>query len=122
MYVTVEHITSITSKQLSKRLNKIIKLYGRGNFGICVILTDMEFEKVAEILGNVEVSIASSREHVGDVERRIRIAKERGREIYNTLTYSYLPSNIIIHLVYFIVMWSNTLTYEKWIYQKYSPR
>ena len=56
-FVTVNHIPSQTSDHLSKILNKVINLYGRGGFIICVILIDLEFENVAEILGNFEVKI-----------------------------------------------------------------
>ena len=58
--MTVEHIPSLTPDQLSKSLNKVIKLYGRGGFIIRVILMDMEFEKVAELLGNIEVKISAA--------------------------------------------------------------
>ena len=36
--VTVEHITSQIDEQLSKILNKVIKLYGRGDFHVGMIL------------------------------------------------------------------------------------
>ena len=55
--MTVEHTPSQTSDQLSKSLIKVIKLHGRVGFIIHMILVDMEFEKVAELLGNVEVNI-----------------------------------------------------------------
>ena len=40
---TVEHIPSRTAEKISKGLNKVIKLYGRGAFIMCVIMMDMEF-------------------------------------------------------------------------------
>ena len=57
----VEHIPIQTDDQISKILNKVIKLYVRVGFIISVIMMDMEFEKVAEILVNVEVNIAVAR-------------------------------------------------------------
>ena len=75
-----------------------------------------------ELLVNIEVNIAAAREHVGEVQRKIRTAKERGRLIVNKLPYSYLQSHIIIHLVYFILMLLNLLPDFKEIYQNYSPR
>ena len=50
-FVAVKHIPSQTVQQISKILNKVIKLYVRVGFIISVILMDMEFEKVAEMLG-----------------------------------------------------------------------
>ena len=46
-------------------------------------------------------------------DKTIRTVKERGRRIVNTLKYYYLPPQIKIHLVYFIVMGLNALTYDK---------
>ena len=62
--VTVEHIWSQIDEQLSKSLNKVIKLYGRVSFIIRMILIDMEFEKVDELLQNFEFNIAAAIEHV----------------------------------------------------------
>ena len=80
----------------------------------------MKFYKVVEILGNAEVNIVAAREHMGEVERTVRTVKESGRGIFNTISYSYLPSQIIIHLLYFILMWLNALPTGKGIFQKYS--
>ena len=56
-FVTVDHTPSRTANQKSKSLNKFIKLYGRVGFIIHAILMDMEFDRMAELLGNVEVNI-----------------------------------------------------------------
>ena len=47
---------------------------------------NIEFDKVVEILGNVEVNIAEAREHVVEVDRTIITLKEQERLIINTLT------------------------------------
>ena len=43
----------------------MIKLYERGGFIIRVILTEMEFEKVSDKLGKVEVNIGAVQEYLG---------------------------------------------------------
>ena len=40
------------------------KLYGRGGFIIHIILVDMDFDKVADKLVNVEVNISEAQENV----------------------------------------------------------
>ena len=77
---------------------------------------------MAKILVNVEFNIAAAREHVVEVERTIINVKECGIGVINTLPYSYLPPQIVIHLVYFILFWFNALQSGKGVYQKYSPR
>ena len=83
--MTVEHIPSWTAEHLSESLNKFIELYGRCGFIICLILMDMDIEKGAEILGNIEVYITSPRENLGEVERTIITVKKRGIRIINSL-------------------------------------
>ena len=60
-FVTVEHIPSRKSKQLSSSLNKVVKLHGRGGFIIHVILMEADFEKVAEILVKFGVKSVAAR-------------------------------------------------------------
>ena len=100
----------------------MIKLYVRGGFIICVILMDMEFEKVAELLGIIEVNIAVARKQVGEVENTTRDVKESGRGTVNTLPYYYLPSHVIINMVCVLVMWLNSLPSGKGMSQKCYPR
>ena len=107
---------------LSKSLKILIKFYVRGSFIIRVILTDMEFKKVDGILGKVEAKISAVTEHAGEAEITIRTLEKCGRIFVNTLTYSYLPSHIIINLVYCIITCLNALPAGTGISQKYSPR
>ena len=44
--LTVEHVPTRTVVQLAKSLMNIAKLYARGGFVICLVLIDMEFEKL----------------------------------------------------------------------------
>ena len=74
-FVTVEHIPSRKSNQLSSSLNKVVKLHGRGGFIIHVILMEADFENVAEILVKFGVNSAVARKNVVEVERKIRTVK-----------------------------------------------
>ena len=40
---------------------------------------DMEFEKIKDKVGLVEVHTMATREHVGEIERQTRLIKERTR-------------------------------------------
>ena len=44
--LTVEHVPTRILVQLAKSLMNIVKLYARGGFVICLVLIDMEFEKL----------------------------------------------------------------------------
>ena len=73
---TCEHVHTCTAKQLSKALNEIVQLYSRGGFIIRVILMDMEFEKIKDDMGLVDVNTTAAREHVDEIEQGIRLLKE----------------------------------------------
>jgi hypothetical protein len=48
-------------------------------------MMDMEFEKLRDMLPNVTLDTTAAREHVREIERKIRVIKERGRGMINTL-------------------------------------
>ena len=48
IFFTAKHLPSLTYNNLSSSLIKKTKLYGRGNFIVHVIQTDIEFQKVTD--------------------------------------------------------------------------
>ena len=70
------------------------------------------------MLRKAEVNIASAQWHMGELESIIRTVKESGREIINTLPYSYIIAQITIHIIYFVIMRLSALPAVKGIPQK----
>ena len=62
---TAEYIPTRTDAHLSSSLKKIVQIYEKNGFYVNVVMMDMEFEKVADKIGNTEVNTTSAREHVG---------------------------------------------------------
>jgi hypothetical protein len=83
---------------------------------------DMEFEKVKTELGLVDVNTTAAREHVAEIERGIRLLKERARCVVKSLPFQYLPKQIVIHLVYFVCMMVNAIPAAEGILQLLSSR
>ncbi len=48
-------------------------------------MMDMELDKLKELLTHVALNSTAAREHVGEIERKIRVIKERARGTINTL-------------------------------------
>ena len=65
-------------------------------------LINIEFEKVQDLLPQVNINIGATNEHVAEVERRIRTVKERFGVIMATSPFSHLPQQLIINLVKFV--------------------
>ena len=83
---------------------------------------DVEFEKVKDELGLVDVNTTAAREHVAEIERGICLLKERSRCVVKSLPFQYLPKQIVIHMVYFICMMVNAVPAAEGISQVFSPR
>ncbi len=66
-----------------------------------------EFEKLQNLVPILMINMTAAKEHIPEVERKIRLIKERGRGILNTLTFKMMPRLMLIELVYHVVLWLN---------------
>ena len=76
IFVTTEFVPKHGGKFV-KHLRKVLKLYAQGGFVVDVCHMDQEFIKVRDFVGTLEVNTTAAREHVGKIERFIRLLKER---------------------------------------------
>jgi len=84
---------------------------------------DQEFDKVEpKIDESIEVNTTGAREHAPEIERSIRVTKERCRSIVAVSPYDYLPNQYVIHLVYFVTTMLNCLPSQSGLFGRYSPR
>ena len=85
------------------------------------ILMDNEFEKKKDHVNSAILNTTAASEHVGKIERRIRVVKERARGIICTLPYPKLPQQMLIRLLHHIVMWLNNFPVANGISDRFSP-
>ena len=52
-----------------------MKLYARNGFVVNIVMMDMEFENGSDMIVNTLLNTTDTREHVGEIERGIRIVK-----------------------------------------------
>lgn len=83
---------------------------------------DMEFDKIKDKLPSLIVNTMAAREHVAEIEWKIRLVKERCRGIIATLPYAKLPKLMVIELLHFIVMWLNAFPVANGISTSHSRR
>jgi hypothetical protein len=107
--------------QLSNSSTKIVKLYARTGFIVRIIMMDQEFNKVKDACKMVEINTTAAREHIGKIERFIYMIKECSRALVSDLPYMTLPRQVVIHLIYFAVLWLNSLPAAAGVSDKYSP-
>jgi hypothetical protein len=120
--VTIEHLPSRTAKRLVQTLERVFKIYVTAAFIIQTTMMDMEFEKLRPLMPHVALNTTAAQEHVGEIEQKIRVIKERARGTFNTMPYKKLPRVMVIELLHFCVMWMNSFPVKSGISEKWSPQ
>ena len=89
--------------EIYKAFKEIYVYYIQRNFRITVLHVDGEFAPLQPLIksipGGPQVNITSADEHVPDIERRIRVVKERTRAVRHSLPYQRIPVLLMIHMV-----------------------
>jgi hypothetical protein len=70
----------------------------------------------------VTLNTTATIEHVPEIERQIRVIKERARAIRSTLPFKRMPNRMIVELINFVVLWLNAFPPSSGISKTYSPR
>jgi hypothetical protein len=120
--ITAEFTPVRTAKNLATNIKHILQVYVRGGFKVSTLLMDNEFECLIPLLPQLVVNTPAAREHVAEIERRIRTVKERGRGTKNVLPYKMLPKLMLVELINFAIFWLNAFPSESGISDEYSPR
>ena len=108
-FTTTEYIPNRTSGQLAKLLMKVVYGYARGGFVVNLMLMHMEFKKVKDKLPLVEINTTAAREHVPEIERRIRTINERVRAATCDFPFNPIPMMVLTHTVHTITLWLNAI-------------
>ena len=77
-YVTVQALPDEKDNTLKKALDKVLNLYKARGFDVTCIDVDGQFESLEQYYGAV-LNICAQNEHVGRIERKIRVIEARGR-------------------------------------------
>jgi hypothetical protein len=120
--VTAEHMPSKTAKQLVAGIVRVMDLYSRSSFQVGMVLMDNKLKKLRNLVPVLAVNTTAAKEHVPEVKRRIRLIKERGRGILNTLPFKKMPQIMLIELIYHVVLWLNAFLTKSGVSETLLPR
>jgi hypothetical protein len=70
----------------------------------------------------VNLNTTAASEHVPDIERHIRLIKERARAIRSTMPFKIIPGRMIIEMMAHVVLWLNASPPASGVSTTYSPR
>jgi hypothetical protein len=98
---TIELVPSLEHSHVLFALKHVIHLYNSRGFNVQWLLTDRAFEHLRPALTslNVHLNTTSANEHVPEIERFIRVIKERVRATVTTSPINPMPSLMKIHLI-----------------------
>ena len=93
MLMTIEHAPDHKAPKLGYLIHRIMNTYARAGFNVHTIHMDNEFEKIKDHV-QATLNTPAASEHVGEIERRIRVFKERCRGIIcpDPANYAHLSS------------------------------
>ena len=122
-FMTVEYLPRHCEEDLASSIRKIVKLYEKRGFKITQFYMDHEFECLKGRLSNeVPINTTAKSDHFPEIERPVRVVKERARAIYSTLPFTKVPGRIIVALLTYVVTWLNAFPPKNGISRTYSPR
>jgi hypothetical protein len=121
MLTAIEHAPDRKAPKLGYLIHRIMNTYARAGFNVHTILMDNEFEKIKDNV-HATLNTPAASKHVGEIERRIRVIKERCQGIICTLPYAQIPRIMLIYLLHHVVMWLNTFPAANGISNRFSPR
>jgi hypothetical protein len=105
-------------------MKRIQSVYAKRGFRITTVLMDGEFEPTRGALADMHINlnVVSRDEHVLEVERHIRILKERIRSVWNTMPFKRISERMVVELVAFNTFWLNSFPPRDGISPTLSPR
>jgi hypothetical protein len=103
-FTAVNHLSDRTTKTIFKAYEEIHKFYLNRGFHITKIHVDNEFAPLQVLIqsmpGGPKVNLTSANEHVPEIERRIRVVKERARSSRHSLPFNRIPRLLTIYIVF----------------------
>ena len=110
-FTAVNHLANRTISQIFSAFKNIYVYYLQRGFRITTVSADGEFGPLQNLIeampGGPSVNLASANEHVPEIERRIRVVKERCRASRHSLPFQQIPAIMVIHMVFICVKMLN---------------
>lgn len=119
-----EAIKNCRAATILRSIKGMKDIYSRRGLLMNTVLADNEFATLERPLGSIGVTlnILARDEHVPEVERYIRILKERCRAMFNLLPFNRMPRCMIVELVYAMEFRLNVFPVHDGVSAHISPR
>lgn len=104
-FTTIQSIPYRTHDTLCAAVQAISSLYKKAGFEVRTVLADGEFEHLRDACLdlNIHLNSTAANKHVPEIERQIRVIKERARAIWTSLAFQQWPRRLVIELLAFVI-------------------
>ena len=106
-YSTATVLRSAKAEELYLGITEIMKQYEYRGMKVTTILVDKQFECVGSRFPGVDVNVVSRDEHVPEIERLIRVIKERCRCYFSAMPFKKIPHRMCVELVHTVIFYLN---------------
>jgi hypothetical protein len=98
---SIEYMPSLEHSHVLAAIRRVISIYTSRGFTVRWLLTDRAFEHLRPALLELDVhlNVTAANEHVPEIERFIRVIKERVRAVITTSPIDPMPRIMKIHLL-----------------------
>ena len=123
-FTTTEFLPNRKIKNILKATEHVKALYTSRGFQVKTLLMDGEFVPLRQPVADLSIAlnVTSANEHVPQIERQIRVIKERVRATRHSLPFHTIPAQMLIELVCFSTMWINAFPPKGGVSANISPR
>jgi hypothetical protein len=125
-FTAVNHLSSRSTRQIFEAFKDIYLYYLQRGFRITTVSADGEFAPlhafIESLPGGPRVNLASANEHVPEIERRIRVVKERCQATCYSLPFMRIPTLLMVNIVLNAVKLLNLFPTEGGMSDTISPR
>ena len=123
-FITVQYVRDRKTTTLAEGIKSVFEIYMSAGFRVRHVLVDGEFEHLRQSCTTMgsNLNTISANEHVPDIERMIRVVKERVRSTRSTLPFRKIPERMTIEMVLFCIFWLNHMPNKNGISNSLSPR
>jgi Reverse transcriptase (RNA-dependent DNA polymerase) len=125
-FMTATHLENRKIKTIYKAFREVYAFYKRRGFTIQTVHADGEFAPLQQMIYDEnlgpKINLTARNEHVPEIERRIRVIKERARAVRHSLPFSAIPKLMTTHLVLHVVKQLGYFPTKAGISESLSPR
>ena len=125
-FTAVNHIANRTLPQIFAAFKEIYQYYLHRGFCITTVHSDGKFAPlqalVASLPGGPMINLASAKNHVPEIERKIRVVKGRCHAAQHGLPFQQIPKLLTIHIAFQTVKQLNFFPMKGGISDTLSPK